>query len=171
MERHYFIAIPVSSRELERLAEGAKLDRCYKNVYDHTEYHLTLRFLGALTEEEILAWQRELNALGRTTRPFTVKIDHVVTFGASERPRVFAVGVEESAELSRLVNRIEPDRHQPFVPHITLAKRWDAAYEGPVPDITLNLLLDVNELILYEIDTDARPRYRVHSLVTCEKEQ
>ncbi|WP_214846912.1 RNA 2',3'-cyclic phosphodiesterase [Exiguobacterium sp. s193] len=171
MERHYFIAIPVRSSELERLAEGAKLERCYKNVYDRTEYHLTLRFLGALTEEEVITWQRALKALARVTQPFTIKMDRVLTFGVAERPRVFTVGVEDSAVLSRLVDQIEPDRHQSFVPHITLAKRWDATYKGPVPDLSLNLPLDVNEFILYEIDPYARPRYRVHTLVTCEKEQ
>ncbi len=171
LDRHYFIAIPVPLLELKQLSEAVNLGHYYQQVYGQEDFHLTLHFLGGLTERELNEWQCRLKEIAATVQPFTLIINHLVTFGNEDRPRVFAAGVEETTSLLRLANQLAPERHKPFVPHITLAKRWNVDCEEPLPDMTLQAKINVTELILYEIHPADRPRYRINTLARCGKEQ
>ncbi|MCY1690296.1 hypothetical protein OVA29_05495 [Exiguobacterium sp. SL14] len=47
-ERHFFVALPIPSEELAKLAGRLSLSDYFRNVYTQEEYHLTLRFFGPL---------------------------------------------------------------------------------------------------------------------------
>ena len=160
MQKHYFIAIPVADEMLTRFAAPLALGRYYKTVYESGEYHLTLRFLGTLTEDELRNWRRQLTEIAQLTFAFTLKLDHLERFGSAERPRVFAVGPAYEEKLFQLARRIDPDPAKPFVPHITLAKKWNQEVALHPPEQTPGGSLNVNEIVMYQICPDDQPRYQ-----------
>jgi len=95
---------------------------------DPGNFHLTLRFIGEITED--LAADVD-DALARLhARRFALEFAGTGVFGGSDRPRNLWVGVERSAELVVLRDKIEyaliraglrPEPRK-FTPHVTLAR-------------------------------------------------
>lgn len=160
MQKHFFIAIPVADETLARFASSLKLERYYKTVYEPNEYHLTLRFLGSLTDDELRNWRRRLTEIAQMTSSFTLKLDHLERFGLAERPRVFAAGPAYEEKLFQLARQIDPDPAKPFVPHITLAKKWNQEVSLHPPEQIPAASLHVKEIVLYQIYPDDQPRYQ-----------
>jgi RNA 2',3'-cyclic 3'-phosphodiesterase len=97
--------------------------------------HLTLRFIGEVGED--LAGDVD-EALARLqARRFALQLAGTGVFGSGDRPRNLWVGVERSAELARLRDKIEhalvraglPPEPRKFAPHVTLAR-----LHKPAPD-------------------------------------
>ena len=95
---------------------------------DPGNFHLTLRFIGE-TGEDIAADIDD--ALSRVrVRRFTVQIAGTGVFGGGDRPRSLWVGVERTAELVALRDKVEqalfraglPPEPRKFAPHVTLAR-------------------------------------------------
>lgn len=164
-ERHFFIALPIPSKDLANLAERLSLPEYFRNVYTLEEYHLTLRFFGPLEEKEQQSWKQQLQQIARTKEPFVLRFDRLITFGRDERPRVVGFGTE-SEELFQLVEQIDPNSTRPFVPHVTIAKKWRAeAAEWKTSPIR-SIEWTVRELVLFEVRPEVSPRYepvyRIH---------
>ncbi len=94
---------------------------------DPGNFHLTLRFIGEIGED-VAADIDE--ALARIRMPrFSLQLAGTGVFGGN-RPHALWVGVEHSAELNRLHDRIEhalvraglPPEPRKFAPHVTLAR-------------------------------------------------
>ncbi len=93
--------------------------------------HLTLAFLGELTDEQLAEAMQATEAAAQTIPAFDYRLSHVDIFGQQHQPRVIWVGIEEpSGTLPRLhltLNR-ELERHgfevdtRPFSPHLTLSR-------------------------------------------------
>jgi 2'-5' RNA ligase len=98
---------------------------------DPAGIHLTLAFLGELSDEQ-LAQAREATAqAAQTSTPFTYRLSHLGTFGSPRQPRVIWVGIDEpSGKLTRLHRTLNAELGQrgfqvdtrPFSPHLTLAR-------------------------------------------------
>jgi len=95
---------------------------------DPGNFHLTLRFIGE-TGEDIAADIDD--ALSRLrVRRFTLQIAGTGVFGGGDRPRSLWVGVERTAELVALRDKVEqalfraglPPEPRKFAPHVTLAR-------------------------------------------------
>ncbi len=101
--------------------------------------HLTLKFLGEITESQAGQVRRALNAL-RPTQPFSVEIKGFGFFPDARRPRVFWAGVVAPPDLAQLARRVEeameeigfPPEPRPFSPHLTLAR-----FREPRPESAL----------------------------------
>lgn len=98
--------------------------------------HLTLLFLGEVPPERTGPIVAALAPVGAGTAPFDLTLDGVGAFPSAERPRVVWLGATEGAEpLARLARDVrtalagegEPDRRDPFVPHLTLFRVRSAA--------------------------------------------
>lgn len=93
-----------------------------------TPDHLTLRFLGELTEAQLTAIVPRLGEVARSERPFRLRLEGVGAFPGPHRPRVVWTGVTGGGvELRALAHRVrlalEPvvgPETQPFAPHLTL---------------------------------------------------
>jgi 2'-5' RNA ligase len=113
---------------MEAMQRGLKHD---KISWQRPErLHLTLKFFGATPEHRIDALSQCIERATQKSDPFKLKIQKVGMFGASYKPRVLWLGLEESPELLQLKENlfeelksvgIFPDR-QNFVPHITLGR-------------------------------------------------
>lgn len=102
---------------------------------DPGNLHLTLRFIGEIGED--LAGDVD-DALARVRgRRFSLQLAGTGVFGSGGRPRNLWVGVERSAELVGLRDKIEhaliraglPPEPRKFAPHVTLAR-----LHKPAPD-------------------------------------
>ncbi len=93
--------------------------------------HLTLQFLGNVSEEQVPAIVQGLNLAAGEVTPFKLVISGVGVFPSVERPRVLWVGVSgETTVLADLHRRVqkemgllgfEPEQRK-FSPHLTLAR-------------------------------------------------
>ena len=97
--------------------------------------HITIKFLGDVSEDSAGQVGAALSDAVRDVRPFEVGIGGFGAFPNMERPRVVWCGVEHHPALELLANDVEQALHpfnftsdlQPFRPHVTLGRaRKDA---------------------------------------------
>ena len=98
---------------------------------DPAGIHLTLAFLGELSDEQLLAAKQAAGTAAQQIPPFEFRLKEPGIFGSQRQPRVIWMGIEEtSGNLFRLhgvLNRelelrgFEVDS-RPFSPHLTLAR-------------------------------------------------
>ena len=102
--------------------------------------HLTLKFLGEVTESAAADAARAVAAVARSHAPFPLVLRGAGAFPAGRRPAVWWIGVEPTPALLALRDAVEaafaplgfPTEARPFSPHVTLGRtRRDAAR---VPD-------------------------------------
>ncbi len=133
----------------------ARLQRRLPDVRlaDPASLHLTLVFLGELEDDQLSAViDTALNA-ARASRPFSLSLGELGTFGSRRAPRVIWTGVTgEIAPLLALQQRLAaglealgfPREERPFSPHLTLARlkqplapdiagQLDALQQAPIP--------------------------------------
>lgn len=106
--------------------------------------HLTLKFLGEISDAQSEEVTEALQKLGRFV-PFTVEVEGFGFFPNSRRPRVFWAGVKAPSALAEWVERVEtsmeklgfPRELRPYQPHLTLAR-----FKEPRPQPALQELLE-----------------------------
>lgn len=167
MENHYFIGIKIPLPTAESLVSQRKIwgTSSHKRYPLTEDLHITLLFIGADPEDEIMA---AAEALEDVAHP-AIDLNIVGTgfFGKKDRPRVIYGALEDSHSLNELQRKIKealidfnlsPD-NKPFVPHITLANKW----AGKEPWDQIPALARENfraeEFSLFRIDPDKAPRY------------
>ncbi len=98
---------------------------------DPASVHLTLAFLGELTDEQLADAMQAGDEAARQIAPFRYRLAQLGTFGSPRQPRVVWAGVDEPtgklARLQRILNRELEQRGfemeaRPFSPHLTLAR-------------------------------------------------
>jgi RNA 2',3'-cyclic 3'-phosphodiesterase len=102
---------------------------------DPSNLHLTLRFIGEISED--VAGDVDDALVRLRARRFPLQLVGTGVFGNGERSRNLWVGVERSAELTGLRDKIEhalnragvPPEQRKFAPHVTLAR-----LQRPDPD-------------------------------------
>lgn len=98
---------------------------------DPAGIHLTLAFLGQLSEEQLSAAISAAELAARKVSAFDFRLSHPGIFGTPRQPRVIWIGVDESSgkllQLQRELNLelaqrgFEVDK-RPFSPHLTLSR-------------------------------------------------
>ncbi len=161
-----FIAIELPESIHEALARAQARFRavCPDARWTRPEgIHLTLKFLGQISDEQVTQVKR---ALGQMTRfeKFTIQAKGFGFFPDAKRPRVFWAGLDAPPELARLASEVErvmaplgfPPENRTFKPHLTLAR-----FKVPRPQPKLQELLaqegdpslgtfEVSEFFLWE---------------------
>lgn len=95
--------------------------------------HITLKFLGEVKEEKIDKIKKTLDEVGRSCRPFKIKMKGMGQFPEKKKPRVIWAGVEDSEGLFSLQKEVEKslsrlgfkEEEREFTGHITLARIKD----------------------------------------------
>lgn len=127
-----FIAIDLPDSLHAALAESQQAFRKTAGDASWTRpegIHLTLKFLGEITDAQTRQVVEALGQLGPST-PFPVEVKGFGFFPTAERPRVFWAGVVAPPALAELAGRIEgllekagfAREDRPFSPHLTLAR-------------------------------------------------
>ena len=112
----------IRQETLKRAAQGGRWVR-------PEGIHLTLKFLGEISEEQSGQVTESLSQVPRF-EAFSVEVKGFGFFPNSRRPRVLWVGVEGGEPLAALAAEVEkslqavgfPPEARPFKPHLTLAR-------------------------------------------------
>jgi len=93
--------------------------------------HLTLKFLGDISSEQIDLLTPALHALAGSTKSFSLETTGIGAFPSRERPRIIWLGCRSEADAAALLTRrvenqlvsfgFERDQN-PFTPHITIGR-------------------------------------------------
>jgi 2'-5' RNA ligase len=124
-------------------------------------YHLTLRFLGEISEEQAARVAARVGEAVAPLLPFELRLGELGAFPSARRPRVIAVSVVPEAPLLELAERVEaatlraglaPEARS-FRPHLTLGRVRDRAHPdlgaaGPLPPEPFR----VAEVVLFRSD-------------------
>ena len=141
------------------------------------QLHLTLRFLGELSDEQTDLVQQALAAL--RWEGFPLQISGAGYFGSPTRPSILWAGLADTAALqslrdrldARLAAEVEPDPLR-FVPHVTLARCGSGAV-SPAEFLARHRQLQlpdwaVTELCLFTSEAGENgSRYRVLARYPC----
>lgn len=129
-----FIAIEISDAikdMLGRVITHLKYSGTDVKWVDPGIIHLTLKFLGEITDDKRDDIKSSLDTLAKDVKPFEMTIKDLGAFPAIERPRVIWVGLDKgSLEATDLALRIEnslseagfPGSDRPFSPHLTIGR-------------------------------------------------
>lgn len=100
-------------------------------LVDPAGIHLTLAFLGELTDEQLAKAIEAAEVAAQQVSPFEYSLSGLGIFGSPRQPRVIWMGVEEPSgklvQLHRALNRELRQRRfevekRPFSPHLTLSR-------------------------------------------------
>ena len=73
---------------------------------DPASIHLTLAFLGELTNEQVAEAIRATEMAAQQVRPFSYRLSHLGTFGSPRYPRVIWMGIDEASGSLTSVHRM-----------------------------------------------------------------
>lgn len=180
-----FIAIELPDAIRERLSLLLNRLKCPETSAVRwvpvTNIHLTLKFLGDTSPNNLEILSKILHAEAARRQPFELEVGGIGTFPNLRRPRVIWVGVQAPHELLALQRSIEgeairlgynPDG-RPFSPHLTLGRVNQNATPHEVRQISEVLLrqpseklgkVAVDQVILFR--SDLRPTGAVYTPLT-----
>lgn len=179
-----FIAID-SSDDLRRRA-GGLIDRLRPYApgarwVDEENVHLTLLFLGDLSDQEVAETCSRVDWAARANEPFALRAAGVGAFPDAMRPKAIWLGVTDGAEQvcrlqsdldDALADYVPRGENRRFVPHWTLSRLGRSAPGAHLSDTLTNLAEhDAGELLVDEIvvfASELRPEGpEYHRLATC----
>lgn len=136
-----FIAVTLSEDALARCAEEtARVERALGPFAHAVRFpreeglHFTLKFLGAVPEDQESALRGALDLAGREAPPFALELGGLEAFPSAKRPRVIYLEAPKGGpEMTRLAAAVErhvaplgyPTERRAFTPHVTLARVKD----------------------------------------------
>lgn len=162
-----FIAVVLPDAVREQLENASRALRGYlheQGAPDRLRWtsmenaHLTLRFLGETSPEQVEALASELSALARKHPPFELSIGGLGCFPNVRQPRVVWVGIGgELARLCALQTAVErasvrvgfEAENRPYSPHVTLARSRRGASKSQ--------LHKIGQLVQARIRADGEP--------------
>jgi 2'-5' RNA ligase len=141
--------------------------------------HLTLKFLGDTTPEQVEQVKAALPKAAAEARPFTFTVGGLGCFPNTRAPRVVWVGLQEvTGELRRLRDAVEkhvaplgfPTEQRAFSPHLTLGRVQRYASKSEVREIgdvvattQLGTLDEMSVTALSYIKSDLKPSGAVYT--------
>ncbi|AAC06930.1 RNA 2',3'-cyclic phosphodiesterase [Aquifex aeolicus] len=124
-----------TSKSINEVAERIKKEVDLKIMGKWVEpqnVHMTLQFLGDITEAQAIEVIKNLQEISKKNIPFRIKYKGLGVFPDVKRPRVLWIGVSEGAnkltnlakEVARLNAKkgIIPKNSKNFVPHVTICR-------------------------------------------------
>ncbi len=128
-----FVALNLPKKERDRIFRVSRILRdCELPVrwVDPDHFHVTLKFLGEVTEDRLSAVQDALDRVAATTGRLDLAVEGFGAFPTIRRPRVIWVGIEPSPALRCLKQDVEwalmdcgfERETRAFHPHLTLGR-------------------------------------------------
>ena len=145
-----FLAIDLDERtrgDIAAIAEALQEDFPKLRWVKPDTYHITLRYLGEISEEQVSAIQDSIKI---PTHTFTLHFTNTGAFPNARRPSVLWIGTDalpqllacrETCETAARDIGLEPDT-KPFHPHITLARARKNQRLGDVSSTLEQVSLD-----------------------------
>lgn len=172
-----FLGFPAGNtlkHELERVSNSLPSERSLKTV-DPENFHLTVKFLGDRTRNELEELDRSLQRRLPTPGSFSLDVSGLGAFPDLEHPSVIWAGVEMNDRLIDFAEAVEKisvehgaeEENRDYHAHITLARMKDSLDEkGSLIEWIQEAgerqygLLESDRLVLFESDlTPEGPTY------------
>lgn len=177
MSTHYFIALPIQEGKFAQIQHEILPFYSYHRVYRPEEFHLTLQFLGSLDDDQVEAVKEITADATKGVAPFTLNFQHIDHFGRPDRPRVLTIIPTPSEALAslagslrrKLAEEIPALDRKPFVPHVTLAKKWDTGTRIPYIAPSFDVEERIEEIVLYRINPSQTPAYEAVEVFPLER--
>lgn len=137
--------------------------------------HITLEFLGYITDEEIAQVCKETQEVARQHKSFSVNLNKVVYGPPNKTPKfIWALG-ETSKELADLKNDLQR-KDEIFTPHVTLARisEWELRRldQEEIPEIAENIDLEFFVETIEVMESELKRGGPVYSILeSCELKQ
>jgi 2'-5' RNA ligase len=134
--------------------------------------HITLEFLGYLTDEEIAQVCKETQDVARRHKSFPVNLNKVIYGPPNKTPKfIWAMG-EKSKELIDLKNDLKR-KEEIFTPHITLARisEWELKKidQEEIPEINQDIGLQFSVESIEVMESELKRGGPVYSILeSCE---
>lgn len=133
-----FIAVDIDEvvrKEIDgimtRLKKGAQFTSANPAWVSADNIHITLKFLGEISDDMIPKIEKVLKKTAAETKPFDLEIRKIGVFPDMHRPKVVWIGIDhgkkllfnlqENLEKKMVLNEFESE-DRPFSPHITIAR-------------------------------------------------
>ena len=163
-----FIAIPLDPKiqhSIECMQDHLKKSNNDIKWVKPENIHITLKFLGDVTTEQINSVKQTLSNCTHNTRPFKVELSQLGAFPNIECPRTLWIGLKDSKQqLNRMAVSLEialgkigfQDDQRPFSPHITIgrirsSKNIDALAQSTSSyQISENCTQTISKIILFQ---------------------
>lgn len=132
-----FVAVAVSEEVKKKLWETQKEFQRSSPFFNKIKwvkpenFHLTLKFLGEVSEENLNELKNALIESVKDEKKFEMEIQGLGAFPSTAKPRVLWAGMKQGAEeLKKIAEQVEKNsvqagfekRDAPFSPHLTLAR-------------------------------------------------
>lgn len=129
-----FIAIELSEEirsSLAQIESHLKYSGADVKWVEKDNIHMTLKFLGEITEEKCGKIKSILDEIGKSIKPFEISIKDIGAFPKIDYPRVIWVGLDKGAtESKELAEKIDDElskigfekESRPFTAHLTIGR-------------------------------------------------
>lgn len=146
-KRRIFIAINLPDGIKKKLVDWQRkwinLDTKYINWVRKENLHITLIFIGYVTDDETYEICKMTKEVAKKHQPFFINLKRITIGPPGTTPRMFWAEGEESQELANLQNDLENGSNtRVFKPHITLA-RFKNQIARDLPEINDNFAYSI----------------------------
>ena len=126
-----FIAIDIKYNEnINSLIKEIKKSGIIVKLVEPENIHITLKFLGDISQNKILDIEKIIKISIEDIKPFKFNLEGVGVFPNHNYIKIIWIGIKNSEileEISKILNdkitKIIPDKkHQKFIPHITIGR-------------------------------------------------
>ncbi len=128
-----FIAIKLENRVTSAIKEiQQKLKKTNPNIkFVHPEnIHLTLKFLGEISNKQTPTIKRALSLTAENFHMFKITLSKIGFFPNNSSPKILWIGIKNSKEINSLVEKLNSvlskfgfdNENRPFKAHITIAR-------------------------------------------------
>lgn len=178
-ERRTFAALPLPTSLREKLGEWidkTKGELSFRKWIHPQDTHITLRFLGSTSQEQLEQTILALQNVCRKQAPFELSIDGLGTFGRLDQPNILWAGVGgQLDELRQFQHQITTAlapvgysaEDRSYHPHITLARKFVSS-DFDRNELTRrnigNFKWIVDRVVLYESLLGQQPMYHEVSI-------
>lgn len=172
MQQHYFIGInipPTFKDPVEMFTMKYQLKAAYKTIPHLEDLHVTLLYLGAVSDNLLPLLKAELSEIATRHQAFPMHVDGLSYFGSSSGPRVVYLSVVESKVLSSLqkeiehtiAKRLERPILERFIPHVTIAKKRQIARDVVIQKEKVHPIeVQVQSFSLFAVHPNQSPKYK-----------
>lgn len=131
-KRRIFISIDLPNKIKDYIQSiQSSIDNNYYRLVDPENLHITLFFLGYLTENEILKVQITVNKSVSNINHFSAYISDVLFLPSTKNPRIISLNIISKERLVKLYDILQDElsgynfiklENRKFKPHITIAR-------------------------------------------------
>ncbi|MFK3938297.1 RNA 2',3'-cyclic phosphodiesterase [Alkalihalobacillus sp. NPDC078783] len=172
MDDHFFIALPLPKELKQHLKEQLRKawnEKSFQKWVHEEDYHITLVFLGAVSIDQRQEIVHKLREQSIHWPSITLRLDQMGTFGSTDIPRIYWVGVQENLDL----RNVQKDIHtivastgvqvdgRPYTPHITVARKWTEETNYEAKHVTLtDKPFTISHVDLFQSYPKLEPKYK-----------